>query len=283
MAVSFVFAGQGAQAVGMGKSLYVALPKVKALFDMAEAKQPGLLDIMFNGAKEQLDMTINTQPAMFLVGLACAYAQEAQGIYATGVAGFSLGEISALCYAGWLDESQAFDLVRKRAEFMQSCAEKNPGNMFAVLKLPNEQIETICAEVGEAWAVNYNCPGQTVVACAVESVNALAEAVTAAGGRAMKLPVSGAFHSPFMTEASEKMAQYLESVTFNTPKLPLYANATAQIYDDPKALLARQINSPVLWQKTVETMLDDGFDTFVEVGPGKVLTGLIAKIKEKQA
>ena len=273
--IAFVFAGQGAQSVGMGKDLYDAYPAAKEVFDMAGEM---VSDLCFNGPAEELNKTINTQPCLFAMDLACAKSLNKMGIYADGVAGFSLGEIPALVYSGIMDDRQAFDFVSKRAQVMQEAAQVNKGAMFAVLKLAEKDVEDICQSLNKAYPVNYNCPGQTVVACANEEAESLQKLVQEKGGKALKLTVSGAFHSPFMNSASEAIEEYLSGQTLKEMNVPLYANATAEVYNDPKSLLTRQINNPVLWQKTIENMINDGFDTFIEVGAGKTLAGLIKKI-----
>ena len=276
--VAFVFAGQGAQAVGMGKDLYDFSSSIKELFDTSG----DIRDLCFNGPKEQLDITVNTQPAVFLTDLACATALTENGVTADGVAGFSLGEIPAACYAGLMNRNQAFEFVKHRAEAMQKCALSRKGCMFAVLKLSSEKVEEVCNSLNEAYPVNYNSPGQTVVACAEDTAEELEKVIQENGGKAIKLAVSGAFHSPFMDTASETAATYLERENLGELQIPLYSNASAQTYSDsnkdPKELLTKQINHPVLWQKTIENMISDGFDTFIEVGPGKTLSGLIKKI-----
>ena len=270
--IAFVFAGQGSQSVGMGRDLYDHFDCVKQLFDMSAS----IRDLCWNGPKEQLDITINAQPALFLTDLACAAVLTEKGVVAGGAAGFSLGEIPAACYAGLLTPQQAYDFVCHRAQAMQDCSEKQKGSMFAVMKLSNDQIKSICAAF-EAYPANYNCPGQTVVACAASCAENLRQAVTDQGGKALVLPVSGAFHSPLMDAAAGSVAAYLEKVSLGILRIPLYANVTARVYGDPRELLSAQVNHPVLWQKTIENMISDGFNTFIEVGPGKTLSGLIKK------
>jgi len=276
--IAFVFAGQGAQSVGMGKDLYEYSEAAKLVFDRAESIKSGLKSLCFDGPLEELNITVNTQPCLFTMNLACAAALTEKGILAEGIAGFSLGEIPALCYSGIMSEAQGFDFVCRRAEAMHECALENKGMMFAVLKLSADNAEKVCSLVDRAYPVNYNCPGQTVVACAAESAEALKNVVSEAGGRALPLAVSGAFHSPLMDNASDKMAAYLEEEDIHAMNIPIYSNVTAKIYEEPKKLLAEQINHPVLWQKTIENMIADGFDIFIEVGAGKTLSGLIKKI-----
>jgi len=275
---AFVFAGQGAQSVGMGQDFFDKYKSAKDIFDMSDK----IRDLCFNGVKEELDITINTQPAVFLVDMICATVLTEKGIKADGVAGFSLGEIPAVTYAGLIDIKNAFDFINHRAKAMNDCAEKTKGVMFAVLKLSDEKVEEICKKISDAYPVNYNSPGQVVVACAESSADALIQAVSIDGGKAMQLKVSGAFHSPFMNEASKSAEEYLENVKFSKTNIPVYSNTTAKTYENsgytPKKLLSKQINNPVLWKKTIENMIADGFNKFIEVGPGKTLTGLIKKI-----
>jgi len=276
--IAFVFAGQGAQTVGMGHDLYDNYDSAKELYDMSIE----IRDLCFSGPKEQLDITVNTQAAVFITDLVCATILCGKGIKANGVAGFSLGEIAAACYAGLMEQEQAFNFVKHRAEAMNKCTLTEKGSMFAVLKLSNEKVEEICNSLTKAYPVNYNSPGQIVVACADKTIEHLQKAVFENGGRLIQLSVSGAFHSPFMDEASRSVADYLENEVFGTLQIPLYSNTTAQTYNDsnlnPDELLSKHVNHPVLWQKVIENMINDGFDTFIEVGPGKTLTGLIKKI-----
>jgi len=271
--IAFVFAGQGSQTVGMGRDLYDHYHTVKQLFDMSAP----IRELCWSGPKEQLDITINSQPALFLTDLACAVVLTENGVAAEGAAGFSLGEIPAACYAGLMTPPEAFDFVCHRAQTMQSCSEKQKGCMFAVMRLSDVEIENICTAL-DAYPANYNCPGQTVVACAASCAERFRQAVSDQGGKALPLPVSGAFHSPLMDAAAESIAAYLENADLGVLRIPLYANFTARVYGDPRELLPRQVNHPVLWQRTIENMISDGFDAFIEVGPGKTLSGLIKKI-----
>ena len=276
---AFVFSGQGAQYPGMGKELYECSPAAKAVFDMAEEIRPGTLKQCFESTKEELSITINTQPCVFITDLAAAAAVAEKGIKPEFVAGFSLGEIAAIAFAGILSYEDAFKLVCKRAELMDKAANENPGAMAAVMKITPEKTEEICSKFNKAYPVNYNSPAQTVVAADVSEIDELCSMVKAEKGKAVKLAVSGAFHSPFMDSASEAMAEYLADKELKEPSVPVYANLTAEPYsDDFKKLISMQINHPVRWQKTVENMIAQGAERFIEVGVGKTLTGLIKKI-----
>ena len=209
---------------------------------------------------------------------AAAVLTEA-GIQADRAAGFSLGEIGALTYTGAVDLETGFHLVCRRGELMQAAAEEQPTAMAAVLKLPNEAVEELCGQFPETYPVNYNCPGQVSVACAKEQLAPFSAAVKAAGGRALPLKVRGGFHSPFMASAAEGFAQVLANCQVGEPKIPLYSNRTGAVYSgDAKALLAQQIASPVRWEAIVRDMIAAGVDTFIELGPGSTLCGLIQKI-----
>ena len=279
MSTALVFSGQGAQYTGMGKDLYENSPAAKAVFDMAESIRPGTIKQCFEGTKEELAVTINTQPCVFITDLAAAAAVAEKGVTIDCVAGFSLGEIAAIAFAGMLSYEDAFKLVCKRAELMDKAANENPGAMAAVMKISPEQVEEICAGFEKAYPVNYNSPAQTVVAASREEIDELCEKVKAVKGKAVKLAVSGAFHSPFMNTAAEGLAEYLKDIDLKEPTIPIYANATAEPYkDDYKMLISAQVNHPVKWQKSVENMIENGVDTFMEVGVGKTLTGLIKKI-----
>ena len=276
--VAFVFAGQGAQYSGMGQSLCEVSPAAKAVFDQADALRPGTSEQCFTGTAEELSITKNTQPCLYCVDLAAAKALEEAGVTPDYVAGFSLGEIAALSFAGVFTEEQGFDFVCKRAEAMQKAGEENPGAMAAVLKLKNEQVEEPCAGFEKVWPVNYNCPGQLVCAGEKSQIEEFCGKVAEAGGKAVPLAVSGGFHSPFMESASQTLKEVLEPMELSEAKVPVYANYTAQPYDGTaKELVAQQVKNPVRWQETVERLVELGVDTFIECGPGKTLCGLIRK------
>lgn len=279
--IAFVFAGQGAQASGMGKELYESNDAARLVFEMADKLRPGTSNQCFYASRDELSQTINTQPCLFIMDLACAAALCDAGVKPDGAAGFSLGEVAAVSFCGMLTYEEGFALVLKRAEYMDECALKNEGAMAAVLKLDNLLVEELCKKTG-VYPVNYNCPGQLVAAGTKHGIQMLLKLVSENGGKAIMLPVSGAFHSPFMEEAADRLLKVLINLNINDPAISIYSNVTAKPYGGNAAeLLAKQVNSPVLWQKTIENMITDGFDTFVEVGAGKTLSSLIRKISEE--
>lgn len=277
--IAFVFSGQGAQYSGMGKELYNSSQSAKSVYDMADSIRKGTSNQCFEGTAEELCQTVNTQPCVFTADLAAARALVEKGIKPDCVAGFSLGEIAAIAFCGMLSDEEAFKLVCKRGELMDKAANANPGAMVAVLKLPAETVDEICKKFDKTYPVNYNSAAQTVVATTDEAADKLCEAVKEAGGTEKKLAVSGAFHSPFMADAANGLAEYLKNVEFSEPEIPIYSNYTAQPYEgDYKALVKAQVENPVRWQKIVENMVESGVDTFIEVGVGKTLMNLIKRI-----
>lgn len=278
--IAFVFSGQGAQAPGMGKELYECSDAAKAVFELCDGIRPGTSEQCFNGTKEELTVTANTQPDMFAVEVAAARALVEAGIQPDALAGFSLGEISALAFSGAVSLEDGFKLVCRRGELMQEASNAADSAMVAVVKLPPEKVEELAGQFDQVYPVNYNSPAQTVCAGLSSSMDGFKAAVKVAGGRALPLKVSGAFHSPFMSSAAKGLAEVLAPMEFGTPSCPLYSNVTAQPYEDGqfKDLLSRQVENPVRWQTIVENMIAAGVDTFIEVGPGKTLAGLIGKI-----
>lgn len=277
--IAFIFSGQGAQYSGMGKELYEASPAAKAVYDMADSVREGTSEQCFEGSTEELCKTVNTQPCVFTADLAAAYALVEKGIKPDCVAGFSLGEIAALAFSKMLSDEEAFKLVCKRGELMDKAATENPGAMAAVMKITPQQVEEICSKFDKTYPVNYNSPAQTVVATTSVCADKFCDAVKEAGGRAKLLAVSGAFHSPFMAKAADGLAEYMKNVDFSEPETVIYSDVTAMPYEgDYKALVKAQVESPVKWQTIVENMVADGVDTFIEVGVGKTLTGLVKRI-----
>lgn len=277
--IAFVFSGQGAQYTGMGKELFDCSPAAKAVYDMADSIRNNTSQQCFTADKAELSLTCNTQPCVFATDLAAAAAVAEKGIKPDYVAGFSLGEIAAIGFSGMISYADAFKLVCKRGELMDKAAGQTDGAMAAVVKLTPEQVEKICGEIPDTYPVNYNSPAQTVVATKKENIPVLTEKVKAIKGKAIPLAVSGAFHSPFMAQAAQGLGEYLQGVTLSQPNITIISNVTAQPYDaDCKKLITDQVCNPVQWQKTVEYLVEQGVDTFIEVGVGKTLVGLIKKI-----
>ncbi len=281
---AYVFPGQGAQFVGMGKDLYENNAEAKALFEQAnDILGFRITDIMFEGSADQLKETKVTQPAVFLHSVIMA---KALNVSPDAVAGHSLGEFSALVVAGVLSFEDGLKLVSKRAMAMQAACEATPGTMAAVLALPDATVEQICASVdGVVVAANYNCPGQLVISGAIEAVDTACEKAKEAGAkRALRLPVGGAFHSPLMAPAREELAAAIAEAPFSAPTCPIYQNVDAKPHTDPSEIkenLIAQLTAPVRWTYISEGMIADGFTTFTELGPGAVLQGLIKKVSSE--
>lgn len=277
--IAFVFSGQGAQYSGMGKDLFDNVSEAAEVFRKLDSIRPETSRQCFEGTKEELSQTENTQPCMFAVELAVAAALEAAGVKCSMTAGFSLGEISALTYSKAVSLEDGFKLVCLRGKFMQEASEQVDGGMAAVIKLNAEEVERLCSKYEHLYPVNYNCPGQTSVSGLKSELSEFSIDVKKAGGRAIPIRVKGIFHSPFMAEAAEKFGNELDNFNVSDPEIPLYSDYTANIYDkEYKMLLSKQICNPVKWQTIIENMIDKGIDTFIEIGPGKTLCGLIKKI-----
>jgi [acyl-carrier-protein] S-malonyltransferase len=280
---AYVFPGQGAQFTGMGKDLYEASEEAKTLFEKAnDILGFRITDIMFEGEAEELKQTKVTQPAIFLHSTILAKLLG-HHFQPEMVAGHSLGEISALTAAGVLAFEDGLKLVSKRALAMQAACEAEPSTMAAILGLENEVVESVCEKVeGIVVAANYNCPGQLVISGAVDAIDNACELLKKAGARrALVLPVGGAFHSPLMEPARAELAKAIEATTFNTPICPVYQNVTASAVTNPNEIkenLVAQLTAPVRWTQTMHQMIADGVSRFTEVGPGKVLQGLVKKV-----
>ena len=284
---AYVFPGQGAQFVGMGKDLYENNPLAKELFEKAnDILGFRITDLMFAGTDEDLKQTKVTQPAVFLhsVILAKTLGEEFQPDM---VAGHSLGEFSALVASGALSFEDGLKLVSKRAMAMQKACEMTPSTMAAALASPDEKVEEICATITDETVVcaNYNCPGQLVISGTVPGIEAAFEKLLAAGAkRALKLKVGGAFHSPLMEPARAELAAAIEATTFSAPTCPIYQNVSTKAETCPdtiKANLIAQLTAPVRWTQSVQNMIADGADHFIELGPGAVLQGMIKKINKE--
>jgi [acyl-carrier-protein] S-malonyltransferase len=283
---AYVFPGQGSQFSGMGKNLYEQNEKAKQLFEKAnEILGFRICDIMFEGTDEQLKQTNVTQPAVFIHSVVAFLTMPE--VQPDMVAGHSLGEFSALVANKTLSFEDALKLVSIRAKAMQAACELQPSTMAAVLALADDKVEEICATVSKennevVVAANYNCPGQLVISGSVKGIEIACEQMKAAGAkRALVLPVGGAFHSPLMEPAKLELAAAIEATTFNTPICPVYQNVVASAVTDPaqiKANLIAQLTGAVKWTQTVQAMVADGAANFTEVGPGKVLQGLVQKI-----
>lgn len=283
---AYIFPGQGAQFSGMGADLYEKYPEAKTMFDKADDILGfGITKIMFEGSAEELKQTKVTQPAIFLHSVVVNKILQKMEKPAM-VAGHSLGEFSALVANQTLDFEDALRLVSQRAMAMQKACEKQSSTMAAVLGLEDELVELVCGEVdGTVVAANYNCPGQIVISGEEKAITEACDELKARGAkRCLPLPVGGAFHSPLMEPAREELAKAIESTTFNTPSCPIYQNVSTYSVTNPEEIkknLNFQLTSPVKWTQSVQQMIKDGATSFTEVGPGKVLSGLVRKIDRK--
>lgn len=284
--IAFIFPGQGSQHAGMGRSLHESFEEGRHVFAAADRRLgESLSALCFEGPDEQLALTENTQPAILTVAVAALRALESRGVRAEGAAGHSLGEYAAHVAAGSLSFADAVATVRQRGRFMQQAVPSGRGAMSAILGLPPEAVEEVCRNACEGETVqpaNFNGPGQIVIAGHAAAVARAGEGAIAAGARkVVPLPVSAPFHCDLMKPAAERLAGVLAELSIRVPALPVYTNVDAAPVadgDGARDALVRQVASPVRWQESVERMIADGFDTFVEVGPGRVLSGLVRRI-----
>lgn len=277
--IAFLFPGQGAQYGGMGRELYEKSAAAKAVFDRAEALRPGTLAQCFGGTAEELARTENTQPCLFCAETAAAEALREAGIVPDMLAGFSLGELAALTVSGAVSPEDGFRLVCLRGRVMQEAADGTDAAMAAVLHLEDEEVVGLCGRFRRVYPVNFNCPGQVVVSGDKDELEDFKRCVREQNGKTIPLKTGGGFHSPFMSGAAADFSRALGAFPIGEPAVPLYSNVTGLPYSgEVRRLLARQIESPVLWRKTVEHMIGAGADTLIEVGPGRVLSGLVSRI-----
>ncbi len=280
--IAYMFPGQGAQVIGMGKDFYENTETGRRVFDEASQLLGFSMPKLCFEENEQLDDTEYTQAAMVTTSIAMMKVLEEKGVRPDVAAGLSLGEYAALVAAGVMSEKDAIATVRQRGILMEQAVPSGIGAMAAVLALSAEKIEEVVAAIPEVWIANYNCPGQIVISGKKEAVETACQRLKEAGAkRTLFLNVSGPFHSGMLKEAGEKLGQVLKTVEVHRPKIPYVANVTAELVQDPsqvKPLLERQVYSSVRWQQSVETMIKAGIDTFIEIGPGKTLTGFMKKI-----
>lgn len=278
--IAFLFAGQGSQYPGMGKDFYDCMEEVKNLYDKAEEYRSDTLRQCFLSEPEELKITSNTQPCLFLTDMACAMALKENGIEADMAAGFSLGEIAGLAFTEILSMNQAFELVCKRGKLMSEAATKHKGSMAAVLRMDKEELIKMCNEYG-VYPVNFNCPGQIAVSGEEALMEKFKTALSEKNVRFVPIAVSGPFHTPYMEEAANGLKEELSSMNINKSQIPLYGNMNAKPYTDNRyeiiENISNQVSNSVKWEETIKNMHADGVDIFIECGPGKVLSSLVKK------
>lgn len=279
--IGFVFAGQGAQYTGMGESLSKCSSAAAELFKKIDSVRPETSKQCFEADAEQLMKTDVTQPCVYAVDLACAYALKERGIMADAVAGYSLGELAALTFAGSLTPEEGVRLVAARGAAMQRASELQETGMMAVLKLDDDRINQLASKYDNVYPVNFNCMGQVSVAGLKDQLAQFGQDVKENGGLVRILEVAGGFHSPFMQSAATELKDIFEQASVAEAQIPVYANCTGEKYQGSYTdTMLRQIVSPILWQKSIENMIADGVDTFIEVGPGSRLTKMITRISK---
>lgn len=284
--IAFIFAGQGAQYIGMGKDLYENIKESREIFEKADkALGFSISNLCFEGSKEDLDKTENTQPAIVTTSIAALKALEVNGIKGEVVAGLSLGEYSALVYSGVLEFKDAVKLVKKRGKFMQEAVPEGIGTMAAIMGLDRDKVNEACElskDAGIIEVANYNCPSQIVIAGEIKAVNAACDKAKELGAkRAMILPVSAPFHTSMLKEAGERLYKELQNMELADMKVPVMTNVTGDYIKDKgsiKELLRKQVKSSVMWEDIIRGMIRDGINTFIEIGPGKALSGFVKKI-----
>ena len=286
--IAFLFPGQGAQYINMGKSLYENIDECKEIFDKGEEiLEMPIKDIIFDGCEDTLKSTKYNQPAILLTSLACQRALQLEGIEADYVAGLSLGEYSGLVYSGVVSFEDGVKLVKNRAAIMDEGIEEGVGSMAAVMKLSKDKVNTLLEEAskfGVVEAANYNCPGQVVITGEVDAIRESVSIAKSLGGLCIPLKVSGPFHSSLYEKASFKYYDTIKEVKINETKKVMYSNVLGKPYskqDDIRDLLRKQIMSPVLFEDSINHMIEEGIDTFIELGPGKTLSGFVKKINKK--
>lgn len=286
--VAFIFAGQGSQYIGMGKELAENIAACKEIFEQADkALDFEISKLCFEGNKSDLDKTENTQPAILITSIAALKAIEQHGIKPDVTAGLSLGEYSALVCSGALEFCDAVKLVKKRGKYMQEAVPEGIGTMAAILGLSSEEVKAVCTETGSFGIVepaNFNCPGQIVIGGEVEAVKIASEKARERGAKVMPLSVSAPFHTSMLKLAARRLEEELRTIEFNEIRIPVITNVTGDYVkslNEIKELLKKQVMSSVLWENSIRKMLEDGVDTIVELGPGKVLSGFVKKIDRK--
>ena len=281
--IAFLFAGQGSQYPGMGEDFYKKIEEIKNLYETAEAYRAGTIKQCFYSEQEELKITENTQPCLFLTDMACSMALEKKGITADVAAGFSLGEIAGLAYTGILNTEQSFRLVCERGKLMSQAAKLHKGSMVAVLRMNQEELIHLCGQYG-VYPVNFNCPGQIAVSGEEKAMQEFQKALKEKNVRFVPIAVSGPFHTPYMESAAEGLTRELESMEIRPAEIPLYSNMTAKPY--PKKAeqiienISGQVCNSVKWEDTIRNMYADGVDIFIECGPGKVLSSLVRKTRK---